>query len=314
MPKKRLLSGIKPTGSPHIGNYFGMMKQLVDMQKDHEVFALVVDYHALNTIRNADEMRKFTREIIIDYLAVGLDPKRTIIFKQSDISEHTELTWIFDTLVSVPFLMRAHAYKDAEAKGREVNVGTFNYPVLMASDILLYDPDIVPVGADQKQHVEYTRDIAQKFNSAYGETFKLPTEKILESVGNVPGIDGRKMSKSYNNHIGIFDADEEIRSKVMSIVTDSSAETPQIVYNIHKLFRSESELQKIYTDKKGRYKELKDILAEDIINYFSPMRKRRAEIEKDEKLVKEVLEKGRIEAGKISKAKLEDVKIKIGVN
>lgn len=314
MPKKRLLTGIKPTGSPHIGNYFAVMKQLVDMQDEFEVFAMVADYHALNTIRNADEMRELTKEIVVDYLAVGLDPNKVTIFKQSDITEHTELTWIFDTLVTVPFLMRAHAYKDSEAKGKEVNVGTFNYPVLMAADILLYDPDIVPVGADQKQHVEYTRDIAQKFNIAYGETFKLPTEKILEGVATVPGIDGRKMSKSYNNYIGIFDTDKEIKSKVMSIVTDSSGEIPQNVYNLHKLFKSENDLQKMYADKKGSYKELKEILTEDIINYFAPMRERRLEIEKDESLIKKVLEKGRSEAGKIAKAKLNEVKTKIGVN
>ncbi|MEI6478746.1 MAG: tryptophan--tRNA ligase, partial [bacterium] len=278
-----------------------------------EVFAMVADYHAMNTIHKASELRELTKEIIVDYLAVGLNPKKITIFKQSDISEHTELTWIFDTLVSVPYLMRAHAYKDSEAKGKEVNVGTFNYPVLMAADILLYDTDIVPVGADQKQHIEYARDIAQKFNNTYGDTFKLPNEKILESVATVPGIDGRKMSKSYNNYIGVFDTDEEIRSKVMSIITDSSGEIPQNVYNMHKLFREENELQKIYADKKGKYKDLKEMLADDIIKYFSPMRERRAEIEKDEKLIAEVLKNGKEVVGRIAKLKLEDIKTKVGV-
>ncbi|MEI8337862.1 MAG: tryptophan--tRNA ligase [bacterium] len=313
MTKKRLLSGIKPTGSPHIGNYFGMMKQLVDMQDEYEVFAMVADYHALNTIQNADELRKLTKEIVIDYLAVGLDPKKITLFKQSDISEHTELTWIFDNLITVPFLERAHAFKDAEAKGKEVNVGTFNYPVLMAADILLYDTDIVPVGSDQKQHIEYTRDIAQKFNSVFGETFKLPKEKIIESVATVLGTDGRKMSKSYNNYIGIFDTDEEIKKKVMSIVTDSSGELPQNVYNIHKLFRDENDLKKIYEDLKGKYKDLKEKLTEDIIKYFEPMRERRDQIAKDEKLIKEVLESGANTAKKIAQEKLEGVKVKIGV-
>ena len=313
MIKKRLLSGIKPTGSPHIGNYFGMMKQLVDMQNEYEVFAMVADYHALNTVQNADEMRKLIKEIVIDYLAVGLDPKKITLFKQSDISEHTELTWIFDNLITVPFLQRAHAFKDMEAKGKEVNVGVFNYPVLMAADILLYDTEIVPVGSDQKQHIEYTRDIAQKFNNVFGGTFKLPNEKILESVATVQGIDGRKMSKSYNNTIGIFDTDEEIKKKVMSIVTDSSGELPQNVYNIHKLFRSETELKPIYAELKGKYKDIKEKLAEDIIKYFAPMKEKRDEITKDEKLIKKVLENGAKTASKIAKEKLEDVKVKIGV-
>ena len=313
MTKKRLLSGIKPTGSPHIGNYFGMMKQLVDMQDDYEVFAMVADYHALNTIQNADEMRKLTEEIVIDYLAVGLDPKKIVLFKQSDITEHTELTWIFDNLITVPFLQRAHAFKDSEAKGKEVNVGVFNYPVLMAADILLYDTDIVPVGADQKQHIEYTRDIAQKFNNTFGNTFKLPNEKVIESVATVLGTDGRKMSKSYNNYIGVFDTDEEIKKKVMSIVTDSSGEIPQNVYNIHKLFRNEDELKTIYADLKGKYKDMKEKLAEDIINYFAPMRERREKIAKNKKLIKKVLANGAKKASKITKAKMEDVKKKVGV-
>ncbi|MFA6463822.1 MAG: tryptophan--tRNA ligase [Candidatus Paceibacterota bacterium] len=313
MTKKRLLSGIKPTGSPHIGNYFGMMKQLVDMQDDYEVFAMVADYHALNSIQNAGEMRKLIKEIVVDYLAVGLDPKKIILFKQSDISEHTELTWILDNLVTVPFLQRAHAFKDAEAKGKEVSVGVFNYPVLMAADILLYDTDIVPVGSDQKQHIEYTRDIAQKFNNTFGETFKLPKEKILESVATVQGIDGRKMSKSYNNTIGIFDTDEEIKKKVMTIVTDSSGELPQNVYNIHKLFRDEDDLKKIYEELKGKYKNLKELLADDIIKYFAPMKARRDEIAKDEKLINEVLKDGAKTAKQIAQEKLNDIKTKIGV-
>ncbi len=313
MQKKRLLSGIKPTGSPHIGNYFGMMKQLVDMQGDYEVFAMVADYHALNTIQNADEMQKLTKEIVIDYLAVGLDPKKITLFKQSDITEHTELTWIFDNLVTVPFLQRAHAFKDAEAKGKEISVGVFNYPVLMAADILLYDTDVVPVGSDQKQHIEYTRDIAQKFNNVFEETFKLPTEKIIESVATVQGIDGRKMSKSYNNTIGIFDTDEEIKKKVMSIVTDSSGELPQNVYNIHKLFRNESELKPIYENLKGKYKDIKEKLAEDIINYFTPMKERREKFANNERLIKKVLKNGAKTASRIAKAKMDDVKTKIGV-
>lgn len=201
MSKKILFSGVKPTGAPHIGNYFGAMKQFVDLQSKYDCYFMIADYHGLNFIQNKEEMRNNILNLAIDYLAIGLDPKNSIIFKQSDISAHTELTWIFDTITTMPYLMRAHAFKDAEAKDKEISVGTFNYPMLMASDILLYDVDIVPVGQDQKQHIEYTRDTAQKFNNTFGETFKLPEPMIMKEVSIVPGTDGKKMSKSYGNTI-----------------------------------------------------------------------------------------------------------------
>ncbi len=209
MSKQRLLSGIKPTGRTHIGNYFGAMKQWVEMTNDYESFVMVADYHTLNFIKDAGQMRDLVWNMVVDYLAVGLDPKKVVMFKQSDVSAHTELTWIFDTITTMPFLMRAHAYKDAEAKDKEISVGTFNYPVLMASDILLYSPDVVPVGQDQKQHVEYSRDIAEKFNYIFGETFKLPKEMIVEDVAIVPGSDGEKMSKSKGNVVSIFASDKD---------------------------------------------------------------------------------------------------------
>ena len=199
--KKILLSGVKPTGTAHIGNYFGAMKQWRDLQAEYDCYFMIADYHGLNLIQNAEEMRNNITNLIIDYLAIGLDPKKAVLFKQSDVSAHTELTWIFDSITTMPYLMRAHAFKDAEAKDKEINVGTFNYPMLMASDILLYDTDTVPVGQDQKQHIEYTRDTAQKFNNIYGETFKLPEHLILENVAIVPGTDGQKMSKSIGNVI-----------------------------------------------------------------------------------------------------------------
>jgi len=185
---KRLLSGVKPTGRPHIGNYFGAMKQFVDLQHEYESFVMIADYHALNTIQNAEEMKENILGVAMDYLAIGLDPEKVTIFKQSDVQAHTELAWIFDTITTMPYLMRAHAFKDAEAKNKEISVGTFNYPMLMATDILLYDPDIVPVGLDQKQHVEITRDTAEKFNRIYGEIFKLPEAKILAGMQTVPGL------------------------------------------------------------------------------------------------------------------------------
>ncbi|MFA6585733.1 MAG: tryptophan--tRNA ligase [Candidatus Paceibacterota bacterium] len=313
MSKKVLLSGVKPTGAPHIGNYFGAMKQFVDLQKDHEGYVFIADYHALNFIQNKEEMEKNIIGVLLDYLAIGLDPKKLIIFKQSDISEHTELAWIFDTFTTMPYLMRAHAYKDAEAKNKEICVGTFNYPMLMAADILLYSPDVVPVGQDQKQHVEYARDTAEKFNRIFGETFKLPEPMILENVAVVPGIDGKKMSKSYNNHIPLFAEYDEIKKCVMNIVTDSSSGIPKNVYAIHKLFRSEVELEKIYKEKEGKYKELKEILIEDIEKFIAPLRERRKELAKDVPKALSILKEGSEKAKKVASRKMEEIREKIGV-
>jgi tryptophanyl-tRNA synthetase len=316
MSNKILLSGVKPTGRPHIGNYFGAMKQFVDAQTvgQYDCLFMVADYHGLNLIQNKEEMKRLTRDLVLDYLAIGLDPAKSTIFKQSDVPAHTELAWIFDTIVTMPYLMRAHAFKDAEAKDKEINVGTFNYPVLMAADILLYDTDVVPVGQDQKQHIEYARDIAQKFNNTFGETFKLPEPLIFEHVAIVPGIDGRKMSKSYSNTIPLFATREEIAKAVMAIVTDSSSDIPANVYNIHKLFKPESELKMLYGgENKGKYKVLKEALIEDIDIFIRPLRERRAELEKDENIVIEALKKGSETANKKAGAKLQDVKEKIGV-
>src|SRR3989344_354975 len=314
MSKKILLSGVKPTGAPHIGNYFGAMKQFVDLQKDYESYIFIADYHALNFIQNAKEMEDNIIGVLLDYLAIGLDPEKVTIFKQSDISEHTELAWIFDAITTMPYLMRAHAFKDAEAKNKEIVVGTFNYPMLMAADILLYSPDIVPVGQDQKQHVEIARDTAEKFNSLFGETFKLPEVKILKEVAVVPGTDGQKMSKSYGNTIPLFAEYEEIKKCVMSIVTGSSGELPKNVFVIHKLLRPESELQKIYEEKAGKYKELKELLIEDLEKFIAPLRERRKELEKDIPKALAILRAGGEKAKKIASAKMTEVRIKIGVD
>jgi tryptophanyl-tRNA synthetase len=313
MSKKVLLSGVKPTGRPHIGNYFGAMKQFVDLSKDYDSYIFIADYHALNFIQNKEEMKENIIGVLLDYLAVGLDPEKVTIFKQSDIAEHTELTWIFDTLTTMPYLMRAHAFKDAEAKNKEISVGTFNYPMLMASDILLYSPDIVPVGKDQEQHVEITRDTAQKFNNTFGETFKLPEHMIMKEVAVVPGTDGRKMSKSYGNTIPLFAEYEEIKKAVMGIVTDSSGEIPQNVFAIHKLIRPEAELQKIYEEKKGSYKELKEFLIEDLEKFIAPLRARRKEFGKDIPKALAILKAGGEKAKKVARAKMDEVREKIGV-
>lgn len=313
MSKNILLSGIQPSGRPHIGNYFGAMKQFVELQNDYDCFFMIVDYHALNTIQNAKTMRQNILDLAIDYLAIGLDPKKSVIFKQSDVSEHTELAWIFDTITTVPYLERAHAYKDAEAKNKEISAGLFNYPMLMAADILLYDTDVVPVGADQKQHVEITCDTAEKFNRIFGDTFKLPEPKILPNVAVVPGTDGRKMSKSYGNTIPLFAEDAEIEKLVMSIVTDSSGGVPKNVYEIHKLFRFEAELASLYQSKAGRYKELKEALIEDIKTFIRPLREQRKKVANDIHAVMNVLKGGGERAKAKASKKMDAVRAKLGV-
>ncbi|MEK7200972.1 MAG: tryptophan--tRNA ligase [Patescibacteria group bacterium] len=317
---KTILSGVKPTGKPHIGNYFGAMRQFVELQnenKDGVNYFFIADYHALNFIQNAEEMRKMSLDIVIDFLAIGLDPKKSVIFKQSDVLEHTELAWIFDTITTVPYLKRAHAYKDAVAKGGEedVSAGTFTYPMLMAADILLYDTDLVPVGQDQKQHIEFARDTAEKFNRIFQkEIFKLPEPYILKEVETVPGSDGKKMSKSYGNDLGLFASDEETEKFVMGIVTDSSGEKPENVFAIHKLVRSETELKEIYEQNKGKYKILKEVLIEDLKNFIKPLREKREEIVKDMNFVNKVLEEGKQKATVVASAKMQVVKKAIGVN
>jgi tryptophanyl-tRNA synthetase len=290
------------------------MKQFVDLQNEHDGYVFIADYHALHSLRNPKEMKENIQNVLLDYLAIGLDPKKVTFFKQSDISEHTELTWIFDTITTMPFLMRAHAFKDAEAKNKEIDVGTFNYPVLMAADILMYGPDLVPVGADQKQHVEIARDIAEKFNNAYGETFKLPEPMILKNVAIVPGTDGRKMSKSYGNTIPLFAEYEEIKKCVMGIVTDSGEGIPKNVYAIHKLVRDEKELEKIYAEKTGKYKELKELLIEDLEKFIAPLRERRKEFAKDIPKALAILKEGGEKAKLIASKKMDEVREKIGVN
>jgi tryptophanyl-tRNA synthetase len=313
--QKILLSGVKPTGRSHIGNYFGAMKQWLTLQDEHQCFLFIADYHSLNFIQNREEMNQNILDLALDYLAIGLDPKKVTIFKQSDVSEHTELAWIFDTITTMPYLKRAHAFKDAEAKEKEISVGTFNYPMLMASDILLYSPNIVPVGQDQKQHVEITRDTAEKFNHLFKkEVFNMPEPMILGEVAVVPGIDGQKMSKSYGNTIPLFATDEEIKKQVMAIVTDSGSEVPKNVYAIHALIKPKEELDALYEANKGKYKALKDALIEDLIAFIAPLRERRKAYENDIKKVKEILKKGGEKAKEVAGKKMEEVREAIGVN
>lgn len=312
MSKKRLLTGLQPSGTLHIGNYFGALKPFIDIYRDYESHIMIADYHALTTLRDPQALRQNIIDVVKDYLAVGIDFKEAIIFKQSDVPEHTELAWIFETLVTVPFLMQAHAYKDKVAKGLEANAGLFNYPMLMAADILLYDTDVVPVGEDQRQHVEYAREAASKFNNAYGETFTPPKEMIYETVGVVPGTDGQKMSKSYKNTIPLFGSTDEISKAVMGIVTDSSGERPEHVYAIHRLFTSESELGRLYDENRGKYKNLKEALIADIESFIGPMREKRESI--SDKEVANVLKEGSDQARERASAKIAEVRKKIGVS
>lgn len=317
-PRKRLLSGIKPTGQLHIGNYFGALKQFVDLQDEYEVFVFIANLHALTATPAKEKLLSDTREIILDYLGAGLDPQKVTIFKQSDVPAHANLAWIFDCLVTVPYLQRAHAYKDAEAKAHEVNAGTFTYPVLMAADILLYDADVVPVGKDQKQHIEYARDIALKFNNQYGELFTLPEDLIMEHVATVPGTDGQKMSKSYGNTIPLFGSDEDIAKAVMSIPTDSRGKDEEknpddlILYQIHKLFNASPELKAQYAKGLG-YGDAKKLLVADIVAFLAPMRARRKQYEDDPKLVDEILVRGAMKANDVAMEKLRKVYDAIGL-
>lgn len=315
--KKTILSAITPSGRPHIGNYFGAMKQFVDLQNaGNHLFTMIADLHALTKpqTHSGDVLRSYTRDLVLDYLAIGLDPKKVTIFKQSDVPAHTELAWILNCITTMPYLMRAHAFKDAEAKNKDINVGLFCYPTLMASDILLYQPDVVPVGSDQKQHIEITRDLAEKFNHTFAPVFKLPEPLIEEGVATVPGLDGQKMSKSYGNTIPLFSTNEEITKLCMSIVTDSSGEIPKNVYEIHKLFRTEAELQSLYAEKKGKYKDLKEALAADIIAFVTPLRERRNTFAQDPNLIESVLKDGAQKAQAVAQATLAKVRTATGLS
>lgn len=328
--KKTLLSGVKPTGKPHIGNYFGAMRQFVNLQDEYSCMFMIADYHTLNFIQNKDEMSQNILDLAIDYLALGLDPHKSIIFKQSDVPEHAELAWIFDTITTMPYLQRAHAFKDAEAKNKEISVGTFNYPMLMAADILMYDADVVPVGQDQKQHIEYTRDTVEKFNRIFNsEVFKMPEPKIMEEVAIVPGTDGQKMSKSYGNTIGLFASFDEIKKAVMSIPTDSKGvdepKNPEEdnVFKLHKLFANEKQLADIReryenpNPANGQggmgYKESKEILIENIEKFIAPLREKRAQIASDTDYVLDVLKEGGKRAKQRAEKKMEEIREAIGV-
>ena len=308
---KKLLTGLQPSGALHIGNYLGALKPFVELAGEHESYLMVADYHALTSLKNPEELRGNIINVVKDYVAAGIDPEKSVIFQQSRVPEHTELAWIFQCLVTVPFLELSHAYKDKVAKGLEANAGLFAYPMLMAADILLYDTDIVPVGQDQRQHVEYAREAAAKFNKAFGETFKEPKEKILENVATVPGTDGKKMSKSYGNTIPLFGTKDEVAKAVMSIVTDSAGERPENVYAIHRSFKSQVELMQLYDANKGSYKTLKEALIEDIEAVVAPMRSKRDSISDADAI--QIIEEGSARAREVASKKMATARKAVGV-
>ena len=312
-PKKRLLTGLQSSGTLHIGNYFGALKPFVEMYEQYDSYLMVADYHALTSLRDPVEMQANIISVVKDYLAVGVDPSKCILFRQSDNQDHMELAWVFNCMVTVPFLEQAHAYKDKVAKGLEPNAGLFTYPMLQEADIALYNVDIVPVGEDQRQHIEYTREAVGKFNRAYGEhVLKEPAEQILDTVGIVPGTDGEKMSKSKGNTIPLFGTTEEIEKAVMGIVTDSDGDQPENVYAIHRLLKSVAELDPIYEVNKGRYGDLKKILVSDLEDFIAPMRARRDAITDEQ--VKEVLVDGVKRAKVTSNKTINQVRTAIGIN
>jgi len=311
--KKILLSGVKPTGRPHIGNYFGAMKQFVGLQDSYESRIFVANLHALTTLQNAEEMKRNSLDVVLDYLGIGIDPNKTTLYYQSDVPHVAELSWIFSCLTTMPELMRAHAFKDAEAKSKDINVGVFNYPLLMAADILAPSGEVVPVGKDQEQHIEITREVARDFNNTFGETSKEPESMILKEVAVTPGTDGQKMSKSYNNTIPLFASDEEIEKAVMSIVTDSSGDRPENVYAIHSLIRDKDSLDTLYEEKKGKYKDLKEALIEDLKAFIAPMREKRAEWASKPDEVEKIMKDGGEKMRKIIHEKMIEVREKVGL-
>jgi tryptophanyl-tRNA synthetase len=297
----RILSGIQPSGKLHLGNYFGMMQPALQLQEQGQAFLFIANYHALTTVSDPVRLREDTFDVALDFLACGLDPKRTVFFRQSDVPEVTELTWLLSTITPMGLLERCHSYKDKLAKGIAPSHGLFSYPVLMAADILIYQSNLVPVGRDQKQHVEVTRDIAIKFNNQYGPVFTIPEPSIREEVAVVPGVDGQKMSKSYGNTIELFSDLKATKAQVMKIVTDSTPlEAPKNpdtcnIFAIYKLFASPAERDELaarYRAGNFGYGHAKKALLEAFEAKFAPLRQRREELARNRDYVEGVLRDG----------------------
>ncbi len=316
----RVLSAMQPSGTLHLGNYLGSMKPNLEMiATSDQSFFFIVDLHALTTVQNAKDLKRFREDCIRDYLAAGFDPKKAVVFYQSEVPEHAELAWILSTVTPMGLLERAVSSKDKVEKGISASVGLFTYPVLMAADILLYDTDVVPVGKDQKQHVEMARDIAIKFNNIYGDTFVVPEPKIREEVAVVPGTDGQKMSKSYGNTIPLFGTDAEIKKAIMGIVTDSKGPTDPkdpktcTVYQIHKLLLPEAEAKALADEyTKGiSYGDAKKKLLEAYLAFIGPMREKREKLTDVE--VQAVLKAGAEKAKREASQTMEKVRKAVGL-
>ena len=319
----RILTGIQPSGKLHWGNYFGAMKSMFDLQnKGEEIFMFIANYHAMTTVRDGAALREMTRDVALDYLACGLDPAKSIIYRQSDVKEVQELAWFLSCLTPMGLLERCHSYKDKMAHGFDATHGLFAYPVLMAADILIMNADVVPVGKDQKQHLEVTRDLAQKFNNAFGEIFKLPDAYIPDSVATIPGTDGQKMSKSYHNAIELFEPNGSIKKKVMAIVTDSKTmEEPKepegnSIYELYKLFAAPDEVEKMAASfRAGNYgygHAKKELLAA-YHRLFDPFRAKREELAKDPDTLEDILTAGAAKARAAAAITMEKVRAAVGL-
>lgn len=320
----RILSGIQPSGALHLGNYFGMMRPAIELQEQGEAYYFIANYHSMTSLFDADERRKNTLDVALDFLACGLDPKKSVFFRQSDVPEVTELAWILTTLTPMSLLEKCHSYKDKIAKGISPNHGLFAYPVLMAADILIYDSNVVPVGRDQKQHVEVTRDIAIKFNEQYGQTLVIPEPRIREDVAAVPGTDGQKMSKSYGNTIEIFGDEKALKKKIMGLVMDSRSPTEpkpdaekNLAIQLLKLVAS-AEVAKDFEDRLRAgglgYGDLKKALFENYWNYFATARSKRAELAANLDYVHNVLDDGAAKARALAQKVLKRAKVASGLD
>ncbi len=318
----RILSGIQPSGKLHVGNYFGMMKPMIENMDRGELYAFIVNFHALTSVQDKEALQRDTLEAAADFLALGLDPERCVFWVQSDVPEVTELMWYLSSLTPMGLLERCHSFKDKVAKGIASSHGLFSYPVLMAADILLFQAEIVPVGKDQKQHLEVARDIAIKFNNSFGDTFVVPEPQISDTLATVPGTDGQKMSKSYGNTIGIFLSQKELKKRVMSIVTDASpVEAPKDpekcnLYNIFKLFAPAERLAEVhglYVNGGAAYGYLKLELVDILWEYFRGARQKRDALIADPGYLREVLAKGAEKARHRSSTTLKLVRERMGI-
>ena len=320
--KMRVLSGIQPSGTLHLGNYFGMMSRMVRYQSENDLFCFIANYHAQTTIPTAQTLSENTFNATCDFLALGIDPEISTFWVQSDVPQVTELMWILSSLTSVGSLDRATSYKDKIARGIKPNAGLYSYPILMAADILLFDAELVPVGRDQKQHLEMTRDIAMRFNNSFGQTLIIPEPDIEKETQLIPGVDGKKMSKSYDNTIPLFDSEKIIRKKIMAIITDTAdidepkdKDTP--LFQLYSLFldkKDQSKLSARYDGKGLRYGDVKIELFQKVMDHFQPFREKRASLISRPKEVRDILRLGAKKANIIAEEVLDRVKSSVGMN